>query len=159
MELPWQRTSSAGDDTEGPPSKAAHGCSQETERRHVDVDYLQSKRVLLKIITVVFHAIAVLSQNIARFFLLAVTQGMNCRLLLLLLRLSFLLLLLLVDWLVATSRHRHCLLPLYRLRRLVAERADYCHLLVTIHTFFVWCLPLPPQKMQKFLHFSPVAQT
>lgn len=112
MELPWQRTSCAGDDTEGPPSKAAHGCSQETERRHVDVDvdYLQSKRVLLKIITVVFHAIAVLSQNIARFFLLAVTQGMNCRLLLLLLRLSFLLLLLLVDWLVATSRHRHRLL-------------------------------------------------
>lgn len=157
MELPWQSTS-AGDDTEGPPSKAAHGCSQETERRHVDVDYLQSKRVLLKIITVLFHAIAVLNQNIARFFLLAVTQGMNCRLLLLLLRLSFLLLLPLVDWLVATSRHRHHLLPMYRLRSLVAERADYCHLQVAIHTFFVWCLPLPPQKMQTFLHLSPVAQ-
>lgn len=43
--LPLQRTR-AGDETEGPPSKAAHGCSKETEWRHDD--YIQSKHVRSK---------------------------------------------------------------------------------------------------------------
>lgn len=62
--------------------------------------------------------------------MLAVTQGMKCRLLLLLLRLSFLLLLLFVDWLVGTSRRSHRLLHLYRSSKLILVNKVYCHLLV-----------------------------